>query len=613
MSSSSQDIFSSQNYSTTTIVDKLYILSTQSLKLLEEMISILNINDSHFNVKSQVKVAKSIIYSLIDNIEKYNEGNVFIAENHSYSQDIGQHQQSYPVNIKTPPPSSPPLAPFSLSPPHHLMDSMTVSQRQQLNIQIQQQQQQQQQQLQQQRSFNLKSPKTRPKKTPYPTTSPTLVAQKAQMLSLSSPSLQFTKYYAQQPHQQSTSPPPPLFLLDDTNSYVNRPTQTTPISIQIPIQNLSNSQSYSNQNTPICIPTRNNNYLPSPFNYVFTPLELVPQPIFHVNQIDWSSTCLNHFTLLSEIGSGSFGTVFKIVHNQTGNHFCLKILNRNRITHAKQIEHILNEKNIMLSISNPFIVKLYATYKSSTYLYFVMEYIDKGELFNYIRSENQIEERVAKMIIAEIILAIDYLHQQNIVYRDLKPENVLVDIDGHIKLADFGFAKRINEKTMSVCGTIDYMAPEIMLSKGHGKAVDYWSIGIVLFEMIVGNPPFALDPDQNECSTNSIANFLNGDDNSRKIDFPSHLSSQCKDLIEKLLHFNQDHRIGSHMGVNEIKNHSWFSDIDWNIIAQRQGFGPFYHLSSFISHRTDHKETDLKLSTSQDNSDSSFEGFEGHI
>ncbi|GAM27189.1 hypothetical protein SAMD00019534_103640 [Acytostelium subglobosum LB1] len=631
-------------------VGTLYDLSRQSLRLLDQIVNMLTANDSKFNIKSQIKVAHSIIYSFVESIEKANNVNNQKSMVPDYGSVVSpprpsinmSNLQHFIANGGAQQSTSPPITAssprVSLSPPHYNnthQDGSNTARQHYNQYQYHQQQQLQQQHQKQHKSQSLKSPKTRVKPEPYPTTSPTIIAQKAQMLSLSSPLLQPSMHV----HSTPTTPQfsnkylsvitPPYFLLDDQTLSRAAP----PLKLQQQQQQQQQQhqqQQYSNPSTPKYHPTNlvlsplSNSSSRSPNSScdIFSPRTPLMPSLVLVNpfKIDWRLTNLADFSILSEIGAGSFGTVRLCKHNDSGIYFCLKMLNRQRITSTKQIEHILNEKNIMLSINNPFIVKLFATYKTSQYLYFMMEYVGKGELFNYIRMESQFKERTAKAIIGEIILAVEYLHQNNIIYRDLKPENILIDNYGHIKLADFGFAKKIEEKTMSMCGTIDYMAPEVMLGNGHGKAVDWWAVGIVLYELITGFPPFSLDPDNN--SQNNLGSFLDSvRSNQPIIEFPNTFPRACKDLVSKLLDFNPKQRIGSTNDAIEIKSHPWFSDVNWNTLGRREGNGPFFHLASFTNHASNSVEqshfssdTDLSSSGMDDLTLSdSFDGFEGHI
>ena len=204
---------------------------------------------------------------------------------------------------------------------------------------------------------------------------------------------------------------------------------------------------------------------------------------------------INDFEKLQTVGLGSFGRVRLCKHKKNNKIYVMKILKKYEIIKQKQIDHVYSEFNILSVLNHPFIVKLIGlNFEDPSYLYFILEYIQGGELFTLLRTKNTFPVEQAKFYIAHIITIFEYLHSKNIIYRDLKPENILINKNGYLKLTDFGFAKYLdNEKTYTLCGTPEYLAPEIILNKGHGKAVDWWTMGILLYEMLVGIDPFSDD------------------------------------------------------------------------------------------------------------------------
>jgi len=319
--------------------------------------------------------------------------------------------------------------------------------------------------------------------------------------------------------------------------------------------------SFQPVNTSVMAPTLlSNNHLSmfQPFNHNQTRRN-TPETI------DFTKVTLDDFDMLEILGTGTFGKVRLCKHKQTKKYFCIKILNKARILRLKQAEHIKNEKNVLNSVSHPFIVKLYSTFKDKVNLYLLMEFIPGGELFNYIRRAGRLPDRVSKLYAAEIVLAIEHLHKHNILYRDLKPENLLLDESGHIKLTDFGFSKYVPHRTFSMCGTPEYIAPEIILSKGHDKAVDWWSLGILIYEMLAGYPPFNDEP--NKTIFEKIL--------SERVDIPDYFNPQAKDLIDRLLVVDSSKRLGCMKGeVDDIKGHPWFSGINWIELIHRKEQGP---------------------------------------
>ena len=197
-------------------------------------------------------------------------------------------------------------------------------------------------------------------------------------------------------------------------------------------------------------------------------------------------------------------------------------------------------------ISHPFLVELAWKSKDRSFLYMLFPYICGGELFSYLRSAGRFNNNATLFYAAEIVSALDYLHSLDVVYRDLKPENLLIDRDGHLKIIDFGFAKRVTDRTWTLCGTPEYLAPEIIQSKGHNKAVDWWALGILIYEMLAGYPPFF---DDNPFGI--YEKILSG-----KIEWPRHIDQIAKDLIKKLLVQDRTKRLGNlKNGSDDVKRH----------------------------------------------------------
>ncbi|EPZ32887.1 putative camp-dependent protein kinase catalytic subunit [Rozella allomycis CSF55] len=239
----------------------------------------------------------------------------------------------------------------------------------------------------------------------------------------------------------------------------------------------------------------------------------------------------------------------------------MKVLKKSEIVRLKQVEHVNNERNILSLVNHPFVVNLFCTFQNTRNLYMLMEYVLGGELFSHLRRAGRFSNDVTKFYISEILLAIEFLHSKNVVYRDLKPENLLLDSRGHVKITDFGFAKIVEDRTWTLCGTPEYLAPEIIQSKGHGKAVDWWALGILAFEMLSGYPPFF---DDNPFGI--YEKILAG-----KITFPTHIDAEAKDLIKRLLVGDRTKRLGNLKGGSEdVKKHKWFRGVDWQMLFDKQ-------------------------------------------
>lgn len=285
----------------------------------------------------------------------------------------------------------------------------------------------------------------------------------------------------------------------------------------------------------------------------------------HFSALELSSKI---FDLGDTLGTGTFGRVRLVTYNSNKkqHYFALKILKKSEIIKLKQVEHIKAEKSILSRIAHPFIVNLYTAFQDEKNLYMLMEYVIGGELFSQLRKVGRFSNETARFYAAEIVLALEYLHSKNIVYRDLKPENLLIDREGHIKITDFGFAKVVEDRTWTLCGTPEYLAPEIIQSKGHGKAVDWWALGILIYEMLAGYPPFF---DENPFGI--YQKILAG-----KIEFPRHFDVNAKDLIKKLLTADRTKRFGClKEGANDIKKHKWFKGIEWDRVFQRKVKPPY--------------------------------------
>jgi len=270
---------------------------------------------------------------------------------------------------------------------------------------------------------------------------------------------------------------------------------------------------------------------------------------------------LSDFEMKDTLGTGSFGRVRLVMYKPDGKFYALKILKKSEVIYLKQVEHVKTEKHILERISHPFIVNLFGAFKDPKNLYLMMEYIIGGEFFSHLRKAGRFPNETSKFYAAEITLVFAYLHELSILYRDLKPENLLLDRVGHCKVTDFGFAKKVEYRTWTLCGTPEYLAPEIILSKGHGKAVDWWALGILMYEMLAGYPPF-----YDEDPLGIYQKILEG-----KIKFPWHFDRHSKDLIKKLLTADLTKRLGNLKGgAEDIKKHKWFADLNWDNVLQRQ-------------------------------------------
>eukprot|EP00164_Ancoracysta_twista_P004427 GFYU01005975.1.p1 GENE.GFYU01005975.1~~GFYU01005975.1.p1 ORF type:complete len:352 (+),score=116.26 GFYU01005975.1:202-1257(+) len=275
---------------------------------------------------------------------------------------------------------------------------------------------------------------------------------------------------------------------------------------------------------------------------------------------------INDFDLLKVVGKGSFGKVMQVRMKDSGQIYAMKVLRKDAIIARNQVEHTKAERNILEAIQHPFIVNLHYAFQTEDKLYLIIDYVSGGELFFHLRRAGKFPLARAKFYVAQILLAIAHLHEADIIYRDLKPENLLIDNEGHAKVTDFGFAKMVEDRTFTLCGTPEYLAPEILENKGHHKGVDYWAFGVLIYEMLAGYPPF-----YHEDHLTMYRYILAG-----KIDFPKSFDSSAKDLVKKLLTKDLTKRYGClKNGALDIKNHKWFRNTDWSSVFERKSKGPF--------------------------------------
>jgi len=276
-----------------------------------------------------------------------------------------------------------------------------------------------------------------------------------------------------------------------------------------------------------------------------------------------SALRLDSFKMIKVIGKGSFGKVFLVREIKTGEMFALKVLKKDNIIKRNQVEHTKTERNVLGYVRHPFIVSMNMAFQSKDKLYFVLDYCAGGELFFHLGKLGKFPEPRAAFYAAEIVLAISYVHELDIVYRDLKPENVLLDAMGHVRLTDFGLSKEgisnSSSGANSFCGTPEYLAPEILNRQGHGNAVDWWSLGALLYEMLTGLPPFYCR-DREKLFEKIRKADLN---------YPRSLSARSQSILRGLLTRDPRKRLGSGLrDAEEIKEHGFFSDISWTKLAK---------------------------------------------
>ncbi|XP_072600853.1 ribosomal protein S6 kinase alpha-6 isoform X9 [Vulpes vulpes] len=292
-------------------------------------------------------------------------------------------------------------------------------------------------------------------------------------------------------------------------------------------------------------------------------------PITHHVKEGYEKADPAQFELLKVLGQGSFGKVF-LVRKKTGPDagqlYAMKVLKKASLKVRDRVRTKM-ERDILVEVNHPFIVKLHYAFQTEGKLYLILDFLRGGDVFTRLSKEVLFTEEDVKFYLAELALALDHLHQLGIVYRDLKPENILLDEIGHIKLTDFGLSKESvdqEKKAYSFCGTVEYMAPEVVNRRGHSQSADWWSYGVLMFEMLTGTLPFQ-GKDRNE-TMNMILKA--------KLGMPQFLSAEAQSLLRMLFKRNPANRLGSE-GVEEIKRHLFFANVDWNRLYRREVQPPF--------------------------------------
>nr|XP_023683262.1 ribosomal protein S6 kinase alpha-5-like [Paramormyrops kingsleyae] len=286
---------------------------------------------------------------------------------------------------------------------------------------------------------------------------------------------------------------------------------------------------------------------------------------------------IENFELLKVLGTGAYGKVFlvrKVSGHDVGQLYAMKVLKKATIVQkAKTREHTRTERQVLEHIrQSPFLVTLHYAFQTDTRLHLILDYVSGGELFTHLVQRVRFKEQEVALYSGEIVLALEHLHQLGIVYRDLKLENILLDSSGHIVLTDFGLSKEFDEvkRTYSVCGTIEYMAPEIVEGgdAGHDTAVDWWSLGVLMYELMTGGSPFTVDGRENS-HTDISRRILKRDP-----PFPKDMGSPAKDIIQRLLTKDPQKRLGA-AGADSVKGHPFYQKINWEDLAAKKVPAPF--------------------------------------
>jgi len=282
---------------------------------------------------------------------------------------------------------------------------------------------------------------------------------------------------------------------------------------------------------------------------------------------------LKNLQIIDSLGRGSFGKVHLVKDVTTNETYALKTVNKNILTKAKHQAHIMSEKDMLVKVNSPWIIALYATFKDNNKLYFLLEACLGGELFALLRIYTVFENNWARYYAAAVVLGFEYMHSLDVVYRDLKPENVMLDSAGYPKIVDLGFATELDSdgRTYTLCGTPAYLSPEIIGGRGYGKGVDWWCLGVFIFELLAGHPPFR--------SNKHRGNMMKLYERIRagKYEVPEHMSPEGADIISKFLKLKRHERLGVRASKSQpnlspediLKDQDWFKGFDWAALENR--------------------------------------------
>ena len=269
------------------------------------------------------------------------------------------------------------------------------------------------------------------------------------------------------------------------------------------------------------------------------------------------------FDILQILGKGSFGEVFLVKKRDTSQMYAMKVLRKDKIMNQNLIKYAKTERNVLSYVRHPFIVSLNFAFQTPEKLFLILDYCPGGDLGFQISREKRFDEFRARIYICEVLLALEELHKRDIIFRDLKPDNIVLDDEGHAMLTDFGLSKEgvyDNVMAKSFCGSVAYLAPEMIKRQGHGKAVDWYLLGVLLYEMLVGSPPY-FSPNREQL----YYNIQNG-----KLKLPTSLAGETKNLLKDLLNRDPARRLGAKRDAEEIKEHRYFAGVSWEAVSRRE-------------------------------------------
>uniref|UniRef100_A0A0A9VYG3 cAMP-dependent protein kinase catalytic subunit alpha n=1 Tax=Lygus hesperus TaxID=30085 RepID=A0A0A9VYG3_LYGHE len=284
------------------------------------------------------------------------------------------------------------------------------------------------------------------------------------------------------------------------------------------------------------------------------------------NRKSCCSSDLSQYELIKTIGKGAFGTVFLAKSKKYNNYLVVKCLSKEDIIGKNLLKQVLNEKRIMSTIKFNFVLNIMETFIDNSFVYFAMPFLCGGDLLGHLLKEKRFEEPATKYYVAQVVLALEYLHSLKIAHRDLKPENLSLDQRGYLRLLDFGLSKIVIGKTYTFCGTPEYMAPEIILGKGYGFSVDWWSLGVVAYQLCSGIQPFFSSKQDRLFSLITSGEFTDRE----------FFSDEFSDFLSKLMAVDVTCRVGCGQGgAGEVKKQKWFEDINWLALLNKRAPIPY--------------------------------------
>ncbi|KAH7410536.1 kinase-like domain-containing protein [Cadophora sp. MPI-SDFR-AT-0126] len=276
---------------------------------------------------------------------------------------------------------------------------------------------------------------------------------------------------------------------------------------------------------------------------------------------------LADFEVLRPLSTGSFARVHLVRSKNNSRFYTLKVRKKEQFVNKKRAEYMRDEIRVLSRIRHPFLIRFWGTFQDSKNRYIINEFLEGGDMLSLLREAQRFPNDVAKFYAAEVILAIEYLHAKNIIYRAIKPQNILLDRHGHLKLCNFGIAREVEDITWTICGTAGYLAPEVVSRQGYNLSADWWAVGILVYEMLCGYDPFSEDDSPLRTYENIRTGIVN---------YPPILHPDAHDLLQQLITADLTKRLGNTpRGAKDIKCHAWFAEVPWERLAKKDIDPPY--------------------------------------